>query len=131
MSRKSLGIVAALLLTVGVFVWLRGPEGGSGNAFAFGCIRVGLVVGAGWLAYPQIVALIRQSPRWVLSWFIGNKSKTSASTGTSPTAGASSGKASPMNREPARDGGDRSPTAASEEPRPAPRVLKPRRRSNS
>lgn len=125
MSRKSLGIVAALLLAVGVFVWLRGPEGGSGNAFAFGCIRVGLVVGAGWLAYPQIVAIMRQTPRWVLSWFVGNKNKT-----TTPAA-ASSGPSRPEKQEPARESSDRAKSAAVEDPRPTPRVLKPRRRSNS
>jgi hypothetical protein len=127
MSRKSLGIVAALLLVVGVFVWWRGPEGGSGNAFAFGCIRVGLVLGAGWLAYPQIVALIKQSPRWVLSWFIGNKAKgataANQSTGRAPVRSKrdDAGRASP----------DESASAAGGTPKPAPLVRKPRRRSNS
>jgi hypothetical protein len=127
MSRKSLGIVAALLLVIGVFVWLRGPEGGSGNAFAFGCIRVGLVLGAGWLAYPQIVALVKQSPRWVLSWFLGNKTKEAA------TANGSTARA-PVRSEPgelARASPDESGSAAGGTSKPAPLVRKPRRRSNS
>jgi hypothetical protein len=127
MSRKSLGIVAALLLVVGAFVWLRGPEGGSGNAFAFGCIRVGLVLGAGWLAYPQIVALIKQSPRWVLSWFLGNKTKEAAaangSTARSPVR-SEPGKSAPASSE-------KSSSAVGDASQPAPLVRKPRRRSNS
>ena len=70
MSRKSLGIVAVLLLVLGLIIAFRGPEDGSGKAFAWGCIRVGLVLGALWLAFPQIVAVFKKAPAWLLSWFL-------------------------------------------------------------
>ena len=70
MSRKSLGIVAALLLFLGVIVAWRGPEDGSAAGFANGCVRVGLVLGALWLAFPQIVAVFKRAPGWLLSWFM-------------------------------------------------------------
>ncbi len=71
MSRKALGIVAALLLVIGAITTVSGPGGTNANAFAGGCIRVGLVLGALWLALPQIQAAIKRLPGWVASWFIG------------------------------------------------------------
>jgi len=71
MSRKSLGIAAALLLTVGVFTWWRGPGGENALGLAFGCIRVGLVLGALWLAFPQLVALFKSMPGSLVGWFFG------------------------------------------------------------
>ena len=85
MSRKSLGIAAALLLSLGLFIWWRGPGGENALGFAFGCIRVGLVLGALWLAFPQIVALFKQGPVSLLGWFLG-KGKPPAK---SPPAGES------------------------------------------
>lgn len=70
MTRKSVGIVAALLLVLGVFLYLRGPGGETALGFAFGCIRVGLVFAALWLAFPQIVALGKRMPGWLLGWFV-------------------------------------------------------------
>ena len=70
MTRKSVGVVAALLLVLGVVLWLRGPEGDVALGFAFGCIRVGLVFAALWLAFPQIMAIGRQMPGWLLGWFV-------------------------------------------------------------
>jgi hypothetical protein len=70
MTRKSVGIVAALLLVLGALLYLRGPGGETALGFAFGCIRVGLVFAALWLAWPQIVAIGRQTPGWLLGWFV-------------------------------------------------------------
>jgi hypothetical protein len=64
-------------------------------------LRVALVLAALWLAFPQIVALFSKLPRKILSWFVG---------GSKPPAGQQAGG----------------------EPREqAPRVKRPRRRSNS
>ena len=71
MNRKALGIAAALLLVAGAILWWRGPGGENALAFAFGCIRVGLVLGALWLAYPQLVGLAKGVPAAVWSYFVG------------------------------------------------------------
>jgi hypothetical protein len=64
MNRTSLGIVTLALLALGLLVLWRGPEGGT--AFGAGCIRVGLLLGALWLAWPQIMAFLTRTPRWLL-----------------------------------------------------------------
>jgi hypothetical protein len=56
-------VTFALLVVGGLTLW-RGPEGGT--AFAAGCIRVGLLLGALWLAWPQIAAFLTRTPRWLL-----------------------------------------------------------------
>src|SRR5437870_11504816 len=71
MSRKALGIIAALLLAMGGITAVLGPGGNSATGFAGGCIRVGLVLGALWLALPQIQAALSGLPRWILGWFVG------------------------------------------------------------
>ena len=67
----ALGIVAALLLAVGLFIWWRGPGGENALGLAFGCIRVGIVLGALWLALPQIVALFKGLPGSLVAWLFG------------------------------------------------------------
>ena len=86
MSRKSLGIAAAVLLAVGVFIWWRGPGGENALGLAYGCIRVGLVLGALWLAFPQIMALVRAMPKSLWGWFAG-KGKPGAKPPGSNSAG--------------------------------------------
>src|SRR5438067_3229880 len=71
MSRKALGIVAALLLVIGGITTVFGPGGSSANGFAGGCIRIGLVLAALWLALPQIQAAVKRLPGWLASWFVG------------------------------------------------------------
>jgi hypothetical protein len=67
MNRTALGVVALLLLTVGGITYAtRGIGDESTAPFAAGCIRVGLVLGALWLALPQIVAFLTKVPRWLL-----------------------------------------------------------------
>ncbi len=69
MRRTTLGILAVFLLVVGLIVALRGPEDGSAAGFAGGCVRVGLILGALWLAWPQIIAGIKRLPGWAIGWF--------------------------------------------------------------
>jgi hypothetical protein len=70
MKRTTLGLVALFLLVIGGITALSGPASGSAAGFAGGCIRVGLVLGAVWLALPQIKALAGSAPRWLLGWFM-------------------------------------------------------------
>jgi hypothetical protein len=78
MRRNAIGILAALLLVVGAFTAISGPGGSSASTFAGACIRMGLVLGALWLAMPQIQALLKKSPRWLLSWFVGKNKPSPA-----------------------------------------------------
>jgi hypothetical protein len=71
MSRRALGIIAVLLLAVGGITTAFGPGGASSSGFAGGCIRVGMVLGALWLALPQIQATMKRLPGWIASWFVG------------------------------------------------------------
>jgi hypothetical protein len=74
MSRNALGVIAAVLLAIGGITAVNGPSGGSTAGFAGGCIRVGLVLGALWLALPTIRMTLSRLPGWAMSWFVG-KSK--------------------------------------------------------
>jgi hypothetical protein len=82
MSRKLLGIIAAALLLVGCIAAVNGPGGSTASGFAGGCIRVGLVLGALWLALPQIQSLLAHAPRWILGWFIGQRGNKQQPSGT-------------------------------------------------
>jgi hypothetical protein len=70
MNRNLLGIIAAILLFLGFVTWQFGPGGNSASSFAGGCIRIGLVLGALWLALPQILATIAGTPGWLMGWFV-------------------------------------------------------------
>ncbi len=63
MHRPTLGLIAALLLGLSVFVQLRCPEAGIAGPL----LRVGLVVGALWLAHPQL----RLLPKWMIAVLLG------------------------------------------------------------
>ena len=69
MNRNALGIIAAVLLFLGGITVIFGPGGGNSSGFAGGCIRVGLVLGALWLALPQILSTAARLPRWAVGWF--------------------------------------------------------------
>jgi hypothetical protein len=73
MRRNALGIVAAFLLLIGGVSAFGGPGGEAAQQFSGVCIKSGLVLGALWLALPQITATLARAPRWLLSWFVGEK----------------------------------------------------------
>src|SRR5688572_10774918 len=103
MRRATLGILALFLIVLGFIVAWRGPEDGSAMGFAGGCVRVGLVLGAIWLAWPSIMTAIKRVPGWLVSWFVrGDKQSKPAG-----------------------------PRPAGEPTKPAVRVKRARRRSNS
>jgi uncharacterized membrane protein len=63
--RRTLGTLAAVLLIVGGALMLGPPLASASGYVAGFCIRVGLLLGALWLALPQIFALYNKYPRWV------------------------------------------------------------------
>ena len=63
MQRASLGLAALFLLITGVVIAFERPEGA---VFAGACIRVGMVLGALWLALPQLARFWQQTPKWLL-----------------------------------------------------------------
>jgi hypothetical protein len=69
MNRNALGIIAAILLVLGGITAVFGPGGNSASGFAGGCIRVGLVLGALWLALPQILSTAARMPGWAIGLF--------------------------------------------------------------
>src|SRR5438445_13583682 len=78
MRRTTLGILSIVLLIVGLIAVFRGPADGSASGFAGGCIRVGIVLGALWLALPQITASVAGIRGWLLSWFVRKRKEPSA-----------------------------------------------------
>lgn len=67
MNRNTLGILALLLLLLGLGITFGGKATGNSLGFAGGCVRVGLVLGALWLALPQVQTFFARTPRWLLT----------------------------------------------------------------
>ena len=62
MQRYFLGFLALLLTTTGL-VWLvNGTSNECENAIASACLKVGPVLGALWLAFPQVLQIVRRFP---------------------------------------------------------------------
>ena len=57
--------LAFLLCGVGLLV-ARGASDSQWSMFASICIRVGLMLGAIWLAFPQVVGLAQRFPPWLM-----------------------------------------------------------------
>jgi len=84
MNRNALGIIAAILLFLGGATVLFGPGGGNSSGFAGGCIRVGLVLGALWLALPQILSTVARLPGWAIGWFVKKDDRPTDAASTKP-----------------------------------------------
>jgi hypothetical protein len=84
MRRTTLGIIALVLLVVGGITAINGPGGTSAWGFSGVCIKSGLVLGALWLALPQIQSMAARLPRWLLSWFVGKSQSQQKPSTTSP-----------------------------------------------
>jgi hypothetical protein len=76
MRRATLGIIALLLLVVGTVALFNGPGGSDAWGFSGVCIKSGLVLGALWLALPQLQAAMTSLPRRLLGWFTGRGKST-------------------------------------------------------
>ena len=66
MNRTLLGLCSIVLLVLGIATLARGASDNTTTSFAAGCLRVGLVLGAMWLALPQINRILATTPRWLL-----------------------------------------------------------------
>jgi len=65
MRRTLLGIVSLLFLAASGTIYFQGVT--DDNIFLLSvCQRVGIVLGAMWLAYDQVLKLSRKSPSWML-----------------------------------------------------------------
>ena len=84
MNRNALGIIAAVLLLLGGVTVVLGPGGGNASGFAGGCIRVGLVLGALWLALPQIFSTAARLPSWAIGWFFKKEDRPGDASPTTP-----------------------------------------------
>lgn len=67
MSRIKLGVVSLLLLALGVYLAFRGDSSSTLGGLSGACIKVGLVLGALWLALPQIMAFLAKTPAWLVT----------------------------------------------------------------
>jgi hypothetical protein len=69
MNRMLLGLIALAVLLGGVGTLVLAPRDDNNTALsvAGGLIRVGLVLGALWLALPSITGILTRTPRWVLT----------------------------------------------------------------
>jgi hypothetical protein len=67
MKRNTLGLIALFLIAIGVIATWLGPAGGSALGFAGPCVKAGLVLGALWLALPQIMSFFARAPKWLLA----------------------------------------------------------------
>ena len=91
MRRTTLGIIALGLIIVGFLAAMNGPGGSSAWGFSGVCLKSGLVLGALWLALPQIQAIARSLPRSVIGWFVGK-----------PKGGQAAGSKAPPEARPRR-----------------------------
>lgn len=69
MNRMLLGIIALVLLVAGVGMVVLAPRDANNTALSIagGLIRMGLVLGALWLALPSITGMLSRTPKWVLT----------------------------------------------------------------
>lgn len=66
MRRHILGVLALLGMTVAVWLYYSTLDEFWSRTFAFMCFRVGLVLGAIWLALPQITQIFGRTPPWLI-----------------------------------------------------------------
>ena len=84
MRRATLGIIALFLLVVGGIAVFNGPGGQSAWGFSGVCIKSGLVLGALWLALPQIQSFFSRLPRSMIGWITGNRKNAEKPASNSP-----------------------------------------------
>ena len=82
--RHALGIIAAFLLLIGGISAVGGPGGQSAWGFSGVCIKSGLVLGALWLALPQIHATLARAPRWFFGFFFGKNKRGGGGNSSAP-----------------------------------------------
>lgn len=73
-----------VLIVLGATFYWFAP--GDGSNFGGQSLRVGLVFGALWLAFPQILALMKSAPGWLVGWFLGKGKPPAKSSSDAPQA---------------------------------------------
>ena len=63
MRRHTVGILALVLIAIGVFAM---AAGGIQSFATAACLRIGLVLGAFWLAFPQLQQMLSRFSFWVV-----------------------------------------------------------------
>ena len=66
MRRHALGVVALLFMTAWIGLMVFGGTTGLNRAVAGGAMRIGLVLGAIWLALPQLRQIKARIPPWLV-----------------------------------------------------------------
>jgi hypothetical protein len=66
MRRHALGFVAILFLVCWATLMTVGPESSASRVIAGSAMRIGFVLGALWLALPQLVQIKARIPPWLL-----------------------------------------------------------------
>jgi len=64
--RMQIGLIALVLLVAAVVLYLMGAIAANMAGTVGGLLRVGLVMGALWLALPQLTSLFSRMPKWLL-----------------------------------------------------------------
>jgi len=85
MRRTTLGIIALVLIVTGFLAAMNGPGGSSAWGFSGVCLKSGLVLGALWLALPQIQSIARNIPRSVVGFFFGKSKRGQAANSHAPS----------------------------------------------
>jgi len=66
MRRHALGLFSILFLLGGGAIWsFIGLAENTWQTAASTCLRVGLLLGAGWLAYDQVGQVLKKTPPWL------------------------------------------------------------------
>ena len=66
MRRHALGIFSAVLILAGIILLANYGNAGEMGMAASVCLRAGLVVGAIWLAFPQLSQISTRFPPWLI-----------------------------------------------------------------
>ena len=66
MMRTQIGLIALVLLVSAIGLYVAGAVAANMAGTVGGLLRVGLVMGALWLALPQLSSLFSRLPKWLL-----------------------------------------------------------------
>ncbi|MCO6456548.1 MAG: hypothetical protein J5I93_14720 [Pirellulaceae bacterium] len=66
MKRLLLGILALLLVLTWLVLYLQAEPSNWSSTVASACLRAGLVLGALWLAFPQVLQILSRLPVWMM-----------------------------------------------------------------
>lgn len=66
MKRLLLGVVSLLLVLTWLVLYLQADTSNWSSSVASGCLRAGLVLGALWLAFPQVLQILSRLPLWMM-----------------------------------------------------------------